>query len=234
MTTITNDTRTSGQPSAACQVDIRIESQGDVHIYTCTAPGPSAQPCPPQATGACVPLALGAKPKQSRQRKLQKLLANNRVPSALATSFFHLSRRFLAGHSPANPLEESAFGVLRSLSPEVKSVLFCAVSSLDALGSGERDRLFDGTLPRDPGVPIAPDTLATAVGEELAQRVSELIFDDPGAVEVERPGKNRFFKPTGEFFEPQQRISPVNGLRTNEFKPALAPGDFEPAELQQH
>jgi hypothetical protein len=243
MTTIARDASKPDAKGCGCRVDINIASQGDVNIYNCAAPGGGGPPAPPpaecppapQATGACVPLALGAKPKQSRQRKLQKLLANNRVPSALAASFFHMSRRFLEGRAPANPLEESAFGVLRGLPPELKGVLSCAVSSLDTLGGADRDRLFDPSLPRDTSAPIDPGALAVAVGEEIAQRVGELMLGEPGAVEQERPGKNRFFDPTGgETFEVQLRISRVNGLRTNEFRPALGPGDYEPAELQQH
>jgi len=230
------------EKTSSCHIDIRIESQGDVNIYNCTAPAPSNETCPPPrpldcpptATGACVPLALGAKPKQSRQRKLQKLLANNRVPSALAASFFHLSRRFLEGRAPANPLEESAFGVLSALPPDLKSVLSCSLASFDTLGAAERDRLFDSTLTRDPNVPIDANTLAATVARELTERVGLLVFDDPAGVEQERPGRNRFVDPGGETFDVQLRVCRVNGLRTNEFKPALAPGDYEPAELQQH
>jgi hypothetical protein len=113
--------------------------------------------------------------------------------------------------------------------------LACAVSSLDALGTSERDQLFDPTLPLDANTPLDVGTLAQAVGAELAQRVSDSIFSDPRAFEQERPGKNRFFNPAGgETFEVQLRISRVNGLRTNEFAPALAPGDYLPAELQMH
>ena len=55
-----------------------------------------------------MPVSLGSKPKQSRRRKLDKLLANTKVPSALAASFFHLTRRQLAGKTAANALEERA------------------------------------------------------------------------------------------------------------------------------
>ena len=53
-------------------------------------------------------------------------------------------------------------------------------------------------------------------------------------MEAERPGQNRFFEPSGEIFDVQLRICRVNGLRTNEFAPALGPGDYKPEELQQH
>jgi hypothetical protein len=65
-----------------CEVDIHITSQGDVNIYNCATvptqqplpvPGEPAQ-CPPTLppTGACVSLALGSKPKQSLQAKLNR------------------------------------------------------------------------------------------------------------------------------------------------------------------
>jgi hypothetical protein len=41
-------------------------------------------------------------------------------------------------------------------------------------------------------------------------------------------------RPAGSPFEIQLRICKVNGLRTNEFSPALNPGDYLPSELQQH
>src|SRR5260221_547801 len=240
----TESTTTKPTADAGCRINIQIESHGDVNIYNCTAPQPSPEPyppCPPKeypsqpiAPGQCVPLTLGAKPKQSQRSKLEKLLANNRVPSALAASFFHVSRRFLEGRSPANPLEESAFSVLRSLSPELKGVLSCALGSFDSLPSNQRDRLFASALTLDPHVPLDANTLAEAVAAELVQRVGVQVFDDPGAVEKERPGRNRFFDPSGgESFEVQLRICRVNGLRTNEFAPALSPGDYQPAELQQ-
>src|SRR5262245_38944934 len=75
-----------GKDASGCQIDIRIESQGDVNIYNCTAPAPPDQPCPPSpptgcptgpiAPGQCIPLTLGAKPKQSQRTKLNTLLNN--------------------------------------------------------------------------------------------------------------------------------------------------------------
>jgi hypothetical protein len=233
-----------GKDASGCHIDIRIESQGDVNIYNCTAPAPHDQPCPsspptdcatePIAPGQCIPLTLGAKPKQSQRTKLNTLLNNTRVPSALAASFFHEARRFLAGHAPANQFEESAFGVLRALPPDLKSILSCALTSFDALGPGERDRLFDPTLPTDPSVPLDATILATAFAREITQRVGVQVFGDPNGVEQERPGQNRFFKPEGEFFDVQLRVCSVNDLRTNEFAPPLAPADYKPEELQQH
>lgn len=107
MKTSKNAESTTTKPTkdASCRIDIHIESQGDVNIYNCTPPGSSSEPCPPPkddhdcppvAPGACVPVSLGSKPKQSRRSKLDKLLANTRVPSALGASFFHLTRRYLA------------------------------------------------------------------------------------------------------------------------------------------
>ncbi len=233
----------SADCKGGCDIDIHIHSRGDVNIYNCTAPAPKEQPsptppgddCPPPPTaeGACVPLGLGAKPKQSRQRKLEKLLANNRVPSTLAASFFHVSRRFLAGQSAANPFEESAFGVLRSLTPELRAVLSCSLRSFDSIPSNDRGRLFDASLPSDPNVPLDASTLAVAFSRELTERVGDLasVSIEP---EQERPGQNRFFEDESEVPLTQLRICRVNGLRTLNFTPTLEPGDYLPAELEQH
>ena len=96
-----------------------------------------------------MPLALGAKPKQSLESKLQHLLSNvprnslsnrqqatgqilfsaNSIPSTLAASYIQLSRRFLAGKQPANALEQQVFAALSTLSPDLRGVLSCIVNS---------------------------------------------------------------------------------------------------------
>jgi hypothetical protein len=239
------DTSDSKETSSGCRIDIRIESRGDVNIYNCSAP-PAVQPCPPppcndgkfpplpSPEGACVPLALGTKPKQSRKRKIERLLAGKPVPSTLAASFFHLSRRFLNGKSAANPFEESVFSLLQSLPPETKGVLSCALGSFDSLSANDRSRLFAPGFALDPNTPLDVPTLATAFAAELRQRVGTQVFDDPGGAEEERPGQNRFFKPGVEDFTVQLRICRVNGLRTVSFDPPVQPGDYLPEELQQH
>ena len=237
-------TKKRGKASPACRVDIHIASQGNVNIYNCTS-GPGEQPTPspaegcetfPLPEGQCIPLVQGAKPKQSQARKLEKLLARNPVPSALGASFFQLARRFLQGSAAANPLEERAFAIMRALPPAERSLLACCVDSFDAIPAEARAGLFDTSLTSDPNRPIDPVTLAAAVSQELAQRVSLEVFENTLAVEEERPGLNRFFDiPIGtEFFDVQVRICRVNGLRTVNFTPTLGPGDYEPAELQQH
>ncbi len=159
MNKLSQGTTEAGDKSSCCDIDINIQSKGDVNIYNCAAPGSGDQSgssgspdeCPPcqTATGACVPLALGAKPKQSRQRKLQHLLTRRPansfstssqnqsqsplsdvpIPSALAASYIQLSRRFLLGKTAANPLEEKVFAALRALPPDLKGILSCAVDS---------------------------------------------------------------------------------------------------------
>src|SRR5262245_51107727 len=100
-----------------CRMDIRIKSEGDVNIYNCTEVSPGGEPSPtptprpecptgPIAPGQCVPLSIGSKPKQGQRDKLNALLQNTRVPSAIAGAFFHHSRRFIAGKAAANSLEK--------------------------------------------------------------------------------------------------------------------------------
>ena len=230
--------------AAKCHVDIRIDSQGPVNIYNCSSAPPCAEPCPsPQSTccsdpiapGQCVPLSIGSKPKQSLRSKLDALLQNTPVPSAIAGGFFQHARRFAAGQSPANPLETEVFGFFEALPPSMKSILSCSVGSFDGIAQGERDRLFDPSIPQDPSVPLDADTLATAFVKEVTERVGVQVFGEPGALEQERPGQNRFFDTSGgESFEIQLRICKLQDLRTNEFAPPLQPGDYLPSELQQH
>ena len=241
MQTSRTESRPDREQDCGCQMDIHIHSQGDVNIYNCP-PGASNEPppspseeCPPAPTapGACVPLAPGGKHKQSPQRKFQHRLSASKVPSSLAASTYHLMRRFLAGKAPANALEDLAFQRMRSSSPDFKRVLACALDSFDQMPPAERDRLVVSGLGGDVNTPIDADTLAQAVANEITQRAGELIFSDPTAAEQERPGRNRFFDPGGEFFEAQLRICKVNGLRTNVFKPPLGPGDYLPDEFEQ-
>jgi hypothetical protein len=236
------DNKPDGKPD--CRIDIQIDSRGDVNIYNCSTPCPGSDKpkpprdehcCPPVATGACIPASLGAKPKQSRRRKLDKLLANTRVPSAFGASFFHLTRRHLAGKTPANALEERAFATLRRMSPDLQRVLACSLDSFDTLSPGERDRLFSTDLPRDVDQPLEIDKLTEAVANELVANVGIEVFDRPRCILEEHPGKVRTQPhPGGEFPPAQVRVCRINSLRTGTFQPPLAPGDYTPDEIQQN
>ena len=241
--------KTSGQQAQTshkteCSFDINIVSEGDIHIYNCgSASGagtrgasPPLVECPtdPIAPGQCVPLAIGAKPKQSQRQKLDRLLASTRVPSSLGASFFHVARRFIAGKEPGNALEADTFAVLRELAPDVQGILSCAVTSFDSLSQAERDSLFDASLPADLDAPLDAAALGASLARELTQQVGVLVFDDPAGTETERPGLNRFFDPgSDDVFQTQLRICSVNGIRTSDFLPLLGPGDFLPSELQR-
>lgn len=238
-----SDSTTPGHPGG-CTINIRIKSSGTLNIYNCAAPtahgAPCAppegeQPCPPGAPGACVPASLGAKPKQSRRSKLDRLLANNRVPSALGASFFHLARRYLAGKAPANALEESGFAALRGLPPELKRVLACASDSFDSLGGAERGRLFAMDLLPSIDQPIDLARLSLGFAQEIADRVGVQAFGDAACATQEHPGRVRVrpYIPGEENFDPLVRICRVNGLRTGHFTPPLAAGDYTPDELQR-
>jgi hypothetical protein len=239
MTRPSQDKRDASAESCGCRIDIRIDSRGDVNIYNCTTPPAKGEVpdkpagCDPIAPGQCLPVTLGAKPKQSQRQKLDTLLASSRVPSTLGAGFFRHARRYLAGATPGNGLETEAFALFASMPPELQGLLDCATRSVEALPPSDRDRLLDPAIFGGSG-PLDAPTLATALGQEIARRAKDALFDEPAA--EERPGRNRFFDvPIGEeSFEIQLRICSVNDLRTANFKPPLNPGDYLPAELQQH
>lgn len=241
-----NNPSDSSKPGheGGCTINISIKSSGTIHIYNCAAPAqpetPCAppgggHPCPPGVPGACVPVSLGAKPKQSRRNKLDRLLANNRVPSTLGASFFHLTRRYLAGKAPANALEQSGFATLDRLAPELKRVLACASESLDSLGDGERSRLFATSLLPSIDQPLDLAQLSLGFAQEIADRVGVQAFDATACATQEHPGRVRVRPhiPGEENFDPLVRICRVNGLRTASFTPPLSPGEYLPSELQQ-
>jgi hypothetical protein len=222
-----------------CHINIRITSQGDVNIYNCTPPAqaPAQEPTPPTAAlpvspGACVPLALGVKPKQSQQRKIEKALAGTPIPSAFAAAFLHAGRRFLAGRQAANPLETEIFDRLQAFSPTLKAILACALEQFDALPPADRNRLVDVQAIGDDATPLDAASLGTALAAEISKRASVLAFGHDCL--TEEPGKVRVFDPGfAEIFESQVKICRINGLRTGQFAPPLAPGEYTIDELQQ-
>jgi hypothetical protein len=240
----TGSTTTKPPADVGCKIDIHIDNQGDVNIYNCTAPAPSSEPCPPPpkddpvcppvAPGACVPASLGSKPKQSRRSKLDKLLASTRVPSVLGASFFHLTRRYLAGKVASNALEQRAFATFRGLSPDLRRVLACARDSFDSLSSGERDALFASDVLRNVDQPLEIAQLTQAFAQEIIENIGIQVFDDPLCATEEHPGQVRTPPfPGGEFPPSPVRICRINSLRTGSFLPPLALGDYTPAEIQQ-
>jgi hypothetical protein len=217
---------TESQPSkdTECTIDIQIESQGDVNIYNCSSPPLSGEPgqppkddhvCLPVAPGACVPVSLGFKPKQSRRHKVDQLLANTRVPSVLGASFFHMLRRYLSGKTAGHILEERTFAALRSLSPELQRVMACTLDSFDSLSSSERDQLFDSDLVGDIDQPNAITKLKQAFAEEILENIGSQVFDDPRCGTEEHPGPVRTPPfPGGEFPPNPVVVCRINGLRT--------------------
>ncbi len=222
-----------------CSVNIHIENKGDVHVHACCADKKDApkSPCPsdgrpPRTEGACIPLGLGCKPKQSRTHKLERLQAQTSIPSVLAASFFQTARRHLAGFDAANDFEAAVFPVFKSMSPSVRAVLACAVDSYETTQPDLRDAGLEPSLLADPTKPVDTVTLTAAVVQEIKLRAAEAAFGDAAAL-AERSGRNRFFNPGGEFFEAQLQICRINDLRTASHRPPISLGDRLPAEIQQ-
>ena len=140
------DGLTTRKRATGCHVDIHIKNKGDVHVHACCADekGTPEPPCPgegvpPRTLGACIPLGLGCKPKQSRTHKLERLRARTSIPSAMAASFFQTARRHLAGFDAANDFEAAVFPVFEHMSPWVRAVLACAVDSYETTEPDMRD-----------------------------------------------------------------------------------------------
>jgi hypothetical protein len=165
----------------------------------------------PVAPGACVPVALGSKPKQSRRFKLDKILSNINAPSAIGASFFHMSRRYLADKNAANALEESVFNKFRRLPPNLHRLLACTLDSFDSLTSDERNRLFVANLLGDIDKPIEPTQLKQAFFQEIEENLTIKVFDDPRCATEEFPGLVRTQpNPGGEFPPSQVLVCKIN------------------------
>jgi hypothetical protein len=221
-----------------CDIDIKIDCQGDVNIYNCSTSGKSdggaggPSTCPPcfPPVGACVPAVPGAKHKLSRDYKLTKLANSLLVPSSLAAGAMHMARRFLLGKTAANPLEASAFETFGKMS---RDILSCTVTAFDAIPAKQRARLFAPSLILDPDQPVDASLLTAALAQELKQRLGIQVFNDPNGGDQERPGRMRVYEPQGEDFFSQVRICSINDLRTANFIPPISPGDYLPSEIQQ-
>jgi hypothetical protein len=178
-------------------------------------------------------VSAGAKHKQSRAQRLERLASGNAAPSALAAGILHTCRRFLLGVEPANTLERTAFRRLSQITPEMREVLACAVSAVDDLPPGLRGELFDTSLLLDPSQPVTPPALVNAWTREMSDRVGDLVFGNPDGLAEERPGQIRLFVPEDDVFPSPVRICRLNGLRTDSFRPPLDAGDWLPDEVQQ-
>lgn len=227
-----------------CNTSIHISNDDTVNIFTChpaaAQPTPTPTPpdstpeCPPELppTGACVPFALGSKPKTSLEDRLRPLLENTRVPSTLPAAFFHLARRFLLGRDPANALESKAFDVFRRMSPEVRAVMACSLGAFDALAPKDRNQLFTPGIADSPDQPVEPARLAELLAAELLERTSHDAFGVGECIDTERPGQVRVI----EFDEGSViavNVCRINGLRTSSFAPGLTLAEYTPEELQR-
>ncbi len=227
-------------PSGDCPLSIAIDARGDVNIHHHCAPPPPGPPpsdetggCPPLGEGnTCLPPVAGSKHKRSPAQKLAARQARTRVPSVLAASTMHLVRRFLAGTTPGNELEQRAFARLAAIPAAQRSTLACAAERLKALPPEQQQALFDPTLPQGDAQPLSPDVLSAAFGREIAQRASLAGFGDVVPF-TEQPGRIRVFDPGPESFFSQVRICAINELRSDDFIPTLPAGAYGPAEIAQ-
>ncbi|HEX9965425.1 MAG TPA: hypothetical protein VGB04_10640 [Allosphingosinicella sp.] len=232
-----------GGPAAdsqsSCNFNIHVEAAGDVHIHNNCASDPAGEPpcpvppgfpCP--TTGTCIPATAGAKHKQSREQKLARRLANDPIASALATSVVHAMRRFVLGKTAENSLEEETFAILRKLPPEFVA---CVVDGVGSLPSAQRDKVLVSSLLEDTDRALDQATLAQAVASEIELRARLELFGTASTFKEERPGLIRVvtgLPPTSEDFNARVRICRINNLRTANYVPPLAAGEYLPEEIQ--
>lgn len=227
----------TARTGCGCRIDVHAARDVHVHQYCEPGGGPATPPpapchCPPQpGANGCLPPVAGSKHKQSPAQRTARRLAASRVPSVLAASTLALVRRWLAGEAPSNALEQAAFARLARTTPGERETLRCALGRVDGLPAPERRTLFDARF--EGLAPVEPALLSAAFGRELAQRASDAAFGEPLAFEQPRPGRQRVYVPPPEDFFTQVRICTILGLRTDDFIPTPAPGDWRPDEVAQ-
>jgi hypothetical protein len=205
-----------------CGVTAIFESVDTVNIYGCWGPGrceaepakPAAEGCPPPATGACIPLAPGAKHKQGMARKLDKLARNEVAPSVIAGAIMQQARRYIAGASAGNTLEASVFAVFDALPPRLHASLSCAVDMLGATPKADCDRVFDPHLLAIGDRALTPSDIAEPFIGELEAKLADAVFAHVDCVD-ERPGLPRPVFSTingGAFLGFLPKIFRINGL----------------------
>ena len=131
-----------------CEFTFNIRADGDIHINNyCAPPGPADDKAdtgqdgdygrPPDET--CIPVVAGAKHKQGRSQKMAERASRSAIPSVLAASTIHAIRRYVAGASPVNNLEQTMFATLGKMP---KSFLRCTVDGFDSIPPDQRAKLF--------------------------------------------------------------------------------------------
>lgn len=176
------------------------------------------------------------KPKKSSLYKLDKLLKTNPIPNTFASAILQLSKRYLAGNTPANELEAVSFQYLAKLPPENKRLLNETLRAVDALPKKIQAALFDmAILTADEGA-IEPETLMKALVDEITAIVNQNISTDSYCSDAEKAGLVRLVpnSASDDMFPNQIHVCRINNLRTNDFLPRLDERDYVPAELQEN
>lgn len=220
-----------------CGFTFNIMAEGDIHIHNFCGPPESRDEhslgsagegqCQPGAE-TCVPVVAGAKHKQGRSQKMAERASWNGIPSVLAASTIHAIRRYVAGATPANALEQQMFATLAKMP---RTFLQCTVDGYASVPAEQRAKIFapapNGSDPWD------VNQLASDFTRELRLRIAAAVMGDPLAADGERPGLNRLYVPSGEDFTNQVRICRVNQLRTANYTPLIPAAERIPEEYQE-
>lgn len=182
----------------------------------------------------CIPVSPGSKPKQTPEFKIKRLLQSTSISSVMAADYFHMVRRHMAGKSAGNPSEEVLFNVFQHLSPKAHEVLKCTLDKFESLPAEDRTRLFNSDFLGDINLANNPVKIRKAVFQEVFHHATLEALDTTKCTTEERPGRVRTQPNPGVEFPPSQvLICRINGLRTGQFVPRLAPGEYTSQEITQ-
>ena len=114
-------------------------------------------------------------------------------------------------------------------------MLTCALDSFDSLiQQRARPACLRATCCATSISRSTMNELRQAFAEEILANIGIQFFEEPRCATQEHPGKVRTQPfPGGEFPPPQVRVCRVNSLRTGNFAPPLALGDYTPDEVHQ-
>ena len=157
------------------------------------------------------------------------------TPGPFVASFIHTFNRFAAGKNAGNDLEKAMFKKFKPVAPEAAVLMKQAAKTFKALPVKQKGKTA-AAMVKEIDKPVSASAVAVAFVEEIKKYINTEILDTKNPDLKEQPGKVRLlqYKPGGDDVYPNQvHIFKINDIRTNDYMPRLASGDFRPGELQR-